>query len=116
MDDLEQLGTIGLDDKVDGEAVSGASLDGSDDGDKDASGAENRSGPLPDVAADDIEDEIDLADVLETVVFKIDKFMYLSVLAGEPFKELLIAEGLGDGAVADAGEFEVVYVRVAGGL
>jgi len=99
-----------------GQAVSGTSWSGPDDGDKHASGADERGGPLTDVAAGDIENKIDLADVLETVVLKIDKFMCLSVLAGEPFKELLIAEGLGDGAVADAGELDVVYVRVAGGF
>src|SRR6187431_853981 len=39
-----------------------------DDGHQCPSGPDQTRGPLPDVAADDIENEVDAADVLQTVV------------------------------------------------
>src|SRR3954452_20297346 len=51
LDDLTELGTIGLDDEVDRQAVRGPRLSGPDDGDQRSSGSNQPCGPLPDVAA-----------------------------------------------------------------
>src|SRR5215216_2389842 len=55
LDDLTQLGTIGLDNEVDRQAVRGPRLGRPDDGHQRSSGANQAYGPLLDVAADDIE-------------------------------------------------------------
>src|SRR5205814_6953252 len=72
LDNLTQLDTIGLDDEVDRQAVSGPRLRRSDDGHRPSSGPDQTRGPLPDVAADDIEDQVDAADVLQGVVLEVD--------------------------------------------
>src|SRR5437667_7407151 len=68
LDDLTQLGTIGLDNKVDRQAVGGPRLGRADDGHQRSSGSNQARGPLPDVAADDIEHQIDSADVFEGLI------------------------------------------------
>ena len=65
LDDLTQLGTIGLDNEVDRKAVNGPRLRRPDDGHQRSSGSNQARGPLPDVAADDIEHQIDAADVFQ---------------------------------------------------
>src|SRR5262245_46393242 len=67
LDNLTQLGTIGLDNEVDGQAVNGPRVRRSDDGHHCSSCPDQTRGPLPDVAADDIEYQVDAADVLEGV-------------------------------------------------
>src|SRR5437868_7900815 len=62
--DLTQLGTIGLDNEVDREAVRGPRLGRSDDGHQRSSGPDQVCGPLLDIAADDIENQIDPTDIL----------------------------------------------------
>ena len=59
LDDLTQLGAIGLDNEVDRQAVGGPRLGRPDDGHQCSSGSNQACGPLPDVAADDIEHQID---------------------------------------------------------
>src|SRR4051812_43286405 len=54
LDDLTQLGTIGLDNEVDRQAVRGPRLGRSDNGHQRSSGANKAYGPHLDVAADDI--------------------------------------------------------------
>src|SRR5262249_51237245 len=63
LDELIQLGTIGLDNEVDRRAVGGPRLGRPDDGHQCSSGADQGRGPLLDVAADDIEHQIDAADI-----------------------------------------------------
>src|SRR5690348_10159665 len=63
LDNLAQLGTIGLDNEVDRQAVSRPRLRRSDDGHHCSSGPDQTHRPLPDVAADDIENQVDAADV-----------------------------------------------------
>ena len=72
LDDLTQLGTIGLDNKVDRQAVGGPRLDRPDDGYECSSGSDQSCGPLLDVAADDIEHQIHFADVFQGVVVEVD--------------------------------------------
>src|SRR5246127_3945587 len=67
-DDLTQLGTIGLDNEVNRQAVSGARLARAGDGHQRSSGANHARRPLRDVAAEDVENQIDLADVFQGVV------------------------------------------------
>src|SRR3954447_4196234 len=71
LDDLAQVGAIGLDDEVDRQAVGGPRLGRADDGHQRSSGANQACGPLLDVAADDIEHQIDAADVFEGVVLEV---------------------------------------------
>ena len=79
LDDLTQLGTIGLDDEVDRQAVGGPRLGRADDGHQCSSGANQACGPLLDVAANDIEDQIDSADVFQGVVVEVDELLRAEV-------------------------------------
>src|SRR3954465_9709543 len=58
LDDLIQLGTIGLDNEVDHQAGGGPRIGRPDDGHQCSSGSNQACGPLPDVAAGDIETQI----------------------------------------------------------
>src|SRR5206468_9039679 len=64
-DDLTQLGTIGLDNEVNRQAVSGARLGRAGDGHQRSSGSNQACGPLRDVAAEGIENQIDSADIFQ---------------------------------------------------
>src|SRR5690242_6355790 len=75
LDDLTQLGTIGLDNEVDCQAVGGPRLGRPDDGHQCSSGSNQACGPLLDVAADDIEHQIDAAGVLQRVVVEVDELL-----------------------------------------
>src|SRR5947209_19948638 len=75
LDDLTQLGTIALDDEVDRPAVSGPCLAWPNDGHQCSSGSNQACGPLPDVAADEIEHQIDSADVFEGLVVEVDELL-----------------------------------------
>ena len=69
LDELTQLGAIGYDDEVDSQAVSGPRLGRAGDGHQRSSGANHARRPLCDVAAEDIENQIELAEVFQGVVF-----------------------------------------------
>src|SRR3954469_23180064 len=75
LDDLSQLGTIGLDNEVDRQAVDGPRLGRSDDGYQRSSGSNQARGPFLDVAADDIEHQIYSADVFQSVVVEVDELL-----------------------------------------
>src|SRR5216117_1412697 len=79
LDDLTQLGTIGLDNEVDRKAINGPRLRRPDDGHQCTSGSNQPRGPLPDVAADDIEDQIDAADVFQRAAVKVNKLLRAEV-------------------------------------
>jgi hypothetical protein len=66
--DLDQLETVRLDDEVDGQAAGWASLDRTYDGHQDAARFADARGPLLDVAADDVEGHVDIADALHGVL------------------------------------------------
>src|SRR3954467_14710846 len=78
-DNLTQLGTIGLDNEVDRHAVGGPRLGWPDDGHQGSSGPNQARGPLPDIAADEIEHQVDFADVLERVVVEVDELVRAEV-------------------------------------
>src|SRR3989454_11723787 len=63
LDDLTQLGAIGYDDEVNSQAASGPRLGRAGDGHQRSSDANHARGPLRDVAAEDIENQIDRADI-----------------------------------------------------
>src|SRR5438093_1238728 len=65
LDELIQLGAIGYDDEVDSQAVNGPHLGRAGDGDQRSSNANHSRRPLRDVAADDIENQINFADVVQ---------------------------------------------------
>src|SRR5262245_23723080 len=79
LDDLTQLGTIGLDNEVDRQAVGGPRLGRPDDGHQCSSGSNQACGPLLDVAADDIKHQIDAADVFHRVVVEVDELLRAEV-------------------------------------
>src|ERR1700741_3727681 len=68
LDDLTQLGAIGHENKVDRQAAGGPGRGGARGGSQRSSDSDQACGPLPDVAADDIENQIDFADVFQGVV------------------------------------------------
>src|SRR5262245_48294938 len=79
LDDLTQLGAIGLDNEVDRQAVGGPRLGRPDDGHQCSSGSNQACGPLLDAAADDIEHQIDAASVFEGVVVEVDELLRAEV-------------------------------------
>src|ERR1051326_4413276 len=79
LDDLTQLGAIGYDDEVDSQAARGPRLGRTGDGHQRSSGANQARRPLPDVAADDIENQIDPADIFEGVVLEVDELLRAEV-------------------------------------
>src|SRR6266498_500049 len=91
LDDLTQLATIGLDNEVDRQAVSGPRLGRPDDGHQCSSGSNQARGPLLDVAADDIENQIDATDVFQGVVVKVYELLRAEV-------ERLLTVGRASGA------------------
>src|SRR5437762_2849325 len=78
-DTLTQLGAIGYDDEVNREAVSGPCLGRAGDGHQRSSGSNQACGPLRDVAAEDIENQIDSADIFQGVVIEVDELLRAEV-------------------------------------
>src|SRR6516225_1028903 len=78
-DNLTQLGAIGYDDEVNRPAVSGSCLGRAGDGHQRSSGSNHARGPLRDVAAEDIEHQIDSADIFQSVVFEVRKLLRAEV-------------------------------------
>ncbi len=71
--------TIGLDNEVDRQAVGGARLGRPDDGHQCSSGSDQACGPLLDITTDDIEHQVDCADVFQGVVVEVDKLLRAEV-------------------------------------
>src|SRR5438045_7511282 len=90
-DNLTQLGAIGYDDEVNRQAVSGPRLGRAGDGHQRSSGSNQACGPLRDVAAEDIENQIDSADVFEDIVLEVDELLRAEV-------ERLLTVGSASGA------------------
>jgi hypothetical protein len=91
LDDLAQLGTIGLDHEVDCQAVGGPPLGRPYDGHQCSSGPDQACGPLLDVSADDVEHQVDAADVFQRIVVEVDEL-------GRAEVERLLAVGSAPGA------------------
>src|SRR5215470_1245135 len=91
LDDLTQLGAIGQDNKVDRQAVGRPRLGRPGDGHQLSSGSNEAYGPFPDVTAEDIEHQIDWADVFEGVVVEVDELLRAEV-------ERLLTVGSASGA------------------
>src|SRR5262245_15979359 len=65
LDERTQLGAIGYDDEVDSQAARGPRLARAGNGHQGSSGANHARRPLRDVAAEDIENQIDPADIFQ---------------------------------------------------
>src|SRR5205807_5510208 len=91
LDDLTQLAAIRHENKIDRQAVGGPRLDRPSDGYQRSSGSNQVRGPLRDVAADDIENQIDSADIFENVVLDVHELLRAEV-------ERLLAVGGASGA------------------
>src|SRR5947208_4873138 len=79
LDELTQLGAIGYDDEVDSQAARGPRLGRAGDGHQRPSGANHARRPLRDVAAEDVENQIDFADVFQGVVIEVDELLRAEV-------------------------------------
>jgi hypothetical protein len=78
-DDLTQLGTIGLDNEVNRQAVGGPRFGRPGDGHESSSCSNQACGQLRDGAADDIENQIDSADIFQCVVIEVDELLRAEV-------------------------------------
>src|SRR5215467_9471162 len=76
LDELTQLGAIWYDDEVDSQAARGPRLGRTGDGHQRSSGANHACRPLRDVAAEDIENQVDFADVFQGVVIEGNELLY----------------------------------------
>src|SRR6202007_2476020 len=75
LDEFTQLGAIWYDDEVDSQAARGPRLGRAGDGHQRSSGANHARRPLRDVAAEDIENQIDFADVFQGVVIEVGELL-----------------------------------------
>src|SRR5262245_65581537 len=78
-DDLTQLGGIRYNDEVDSQTASGPRLGRAGDGHQRSSGANQACGPLRDVTAENIENQIDSADIFQRVVIEVDELLRAEV-------------------------------------
>src|SRR5436190_9351625 len=79
LDDLTQLGAVGYDDEVNSQPASGPRLGRAGDGHQRSSDANQACRPLRDVAAEDIENQIDPADIFQGVVIEVDELLCAEV-------------------------------------
>src|SRR5581483_11857967 len=79
LDELTQLGAIGYDDEVDSQAARGPRPGRAGNGHQRSSGANQSRRSLRDVAAEDIENQIDLADVFQGVVIEVNELLRAEV-------------------------------------
>src|SRR5213596_2214397 len=79
LDELTQLGAIGYNDEVDSQAVSRPRLGRASNGHQRSSGANHARRPLRDVAAEDIENQIDPADIFQGVAIEVDELLRAEV-------------------------------------
>src|SRR5246127_5593935 len=75
LSEFTEWGAIRYNDEVDSQAARGPRLGRAGDGHQRSSGANQARRPLPDVAADDIENQIDFADVFQGVVIEVDELL-----------------------------------------
>src|SRR5215472_10708073 len=79
LDELTQLGAIGYDDEVDSKTARGPRLGRAGNGHQRSSGANHARRTLRDVAAEDIENQIDLANIFQGVVLEVDELLCAEV-------------------------------------
>src|SRR6516162_7841152 len=79
LDELTQLGAIGYDEEVHSQAARGARLGRARNGHQRASRANHARRPLRDVAAEDIENQIDPSDIFQGVVIEVDELLCAEV-------------------------------------
>src|SRR5215469_8243933 len=78
-DELIQLAAIWYDDEVDSQAARGSRIGRAGDGHQRSSGANHARRPVRDRAAEDIENQIDLADIFQGVVIEVDELLCAEV-------------------------------------
>src|ERR1700757_3573198 len=79
LDELTQLGAIGYDDEVDSQAARGPRVGRAGDGHQRSSGANQARRSLPDGAPDDIEHQVDFANVFQCVALEVDELLCAEV-------------------------------------
>src|SRR5215475_899691 len=79
LDELTQLGAIGYDNEVDSQAARGPRLGRAGNGHQRSSVANHARRPLRDVAAEDIENQIDPADIFQGAVIEVNELLCAEV-------------------------------------
>src|SRR6185437_104227 len=79
LDDLVQLRPIRLDDEIDCQTFRGSRLNRADDRHQRSSSPDQACGSLLDVTADEIENQVDTADVFQPVIREVDKLLCAKV-------------------------------------
>src|SRR6185312_779874 len=102
-DDLTQLGAIGHDNEVNRQAVGGPCLGWPGDRHQCSSDPDHGCGPLRDVAAEDIEHQIDSANVFKDVVLEVDKLLRAEVEHRLPVCSASAADNIGAGLTCELG-------------
>src|SRR3954471_1452357 len=108
-DDLAQLGAIGYDDEVDRQAVDGPRLGRPDDGHQRPSGPDQARGPPPDVAAEDIEHQIDSADIFQGVAMEVDELLRAEIESRLTAGSAPGADDVGAGLTCELGRHRTDY-------
>ena len=78
-DELIQLAAVWYNDEIDSQAAGGPRLGRTGDGHQRSSGANYARRPLRDVAAEDIENQIDPADIFQGIVLEVDELLRAEV-------------------------------------
>ena len=101
--DLTQLGAIGHDNEVDRQAVRGPRLRRAGDGHQRSSSSDQARGPRLDVAAEDVENQVDSADVFQGVVVEVDELVRAEVERRLPAGGAPGADDVGAGLTCELG-------------
>src|SRR5262249_54081844 len=109
LDELTQLGSIGHDDEVDSPAARWARLGRPGNGHQRSSGSNQSRRPLRDVAAEDIENQIDLADSFQVVVIEIDELLCPEVESRLPTGSAPTADDVRAGLTCELGRHRTDY-------
>src|SRR5262249_50287411 len=102
-------GAIGYDDEVNSQAASGPRLGQAGDGYQSSSGANHARRPLRDVAAEDIENQIDPADIFQGVVIEVEELLRAEVESRLPATSAPGADDVRAGLTCELGRHRTDY-------
>src|SRR5262249_17564621 len=109
LDELTQLGAIGYDDEVDSQAARGPRLGRAGDGPQLPPERNKARRPLAVAAADDIENQIALADVFQGVVIEVDEVLCAEVESRLTAGSAPGADDVGAGLTCELGRHRTDY-------
>src|SRR5690242_9559463 len=111
LDELTQLGAIGYDNEVDSQATTGPRLGRAGNRHERSSGSNHARRPLRDVAAEDIEDQIDPADIFQSVVIEVDELLCAEVESRLTAVSAPGADDVRTGLTCELGRHRTDYAR-----